>query len=108
MTPLKLIAGDTLVGLPRKPFERFTPDAADLDRELERLPKAGVKRLLILCPAFVTDCLETLEEIGMAGRDTFLNAGGETFERIPCLNDQPPYIDFLAGRVRRWLAPAQA
>ncbi|MGD1032608.1 MAG: ferrochelatase [Opitutaceae bacterium] len=74
------------------------------DRELKRLPGAGVKRLLVICPAFVADCLETLEEISVAGRETFLGAGGEWFEQIPCLNDQEPYIRFLAGRVGRWLS----
>jgi len=73
------------------------------DHELERLPKAGKKRLLVICPAFVADCLETLEEIRFQGRDTFVAAGGESFEQIPCLNDQPAYIDFLANRVRNWL-----
>jgi ferrochelatase len=73
------------------------------DFELARLPGAGVKRLAILSPAFVTDCLETLEEVSMTGRRTFLDAGGESFRYIPCLNDQEPYIAFLAGRVRRWL-----
>jgi ferrochelatase len=73
------------------------------DHEFERLPKAGKKRLLVLCPAFVADCLETLEEIRVEGRDTFMAAGGESFQQIPCLNDQPPYINFLAKRVRRWL-----
>lgn len=73
------------------------------DHVLEQLPKQGKKRLLVLCPAFVADCLETLEEIRGEGRDTFIEAGGESFEQIPCLNDQPPYIDFLASRVRRWL-----
>jgi protoporphyrin/coproporphyrin ferrochelatase len=76
------------------------------DSELERLPSHGVKNLLVLCPAFVSDCLETLEEISVAGRDTFLAAGGENFVQIPCLNDQPPYINFLAGRVQRWLTEA--
>jgi ferrochelatase len=74
------------------------------DFELKRLPAAGVKRLLVMCPAFVSDCLETLEEISMAGKETFLEAGGESFEQIPCLNDQEPYIRFLAGRVDRWLS----
>lgn len=74
------------------------------DHELRRLPSSGVKRLLVICPAFVADCLETLEEISLAGRDTFLGAGGKKFKQIPCLNDQSPYIDFLAGRVRRWLS----
>jgi len=72
------------------------------DHELQRLPAAGAKRLLVLCPAFVTDCLETLEEISVAGRATFLAAGGESFQQIPCLNDQAPYIGFLAGRVKHW------
>ncbi len=73
------------------------------DRELARLPASGVKRLLVLCPAFVTDCLETLEEISGAGGTTFLRAGGTSFQQVPCLNDQRPFIDFLAGRARRWL-----
>jgi ferrochelatase len=75
------------------------------DHELKRLPAEGRKRLLIMTPAFTADCLETLEEIRIAGRATFLQAGGESFEHIPCLNDHPAYIDFLAGRVRRWLVP---
>ncbi|HRI81783.1 MAG TPA: ferrochelatase, partial [Opitutaceae bacterium] len=76
------------------------------DHELVRLPKAGVKNLLILCPAFTTDCLETLEEIQGEGRETFLAAGGENFQQIPCLNDHPAFIDFLAARARRWLRQA--
>lgn len=74
------------------------------DHEFERLPKSGKKKLLVICAAFVADCLETLEEIRGQGRDTFMAAGGESFEQIPCLNDQPAYIDFLARRVRNWLA----
>jgi ferrochelatase len=73
------------------------------DIELARLPKAGVKRLLVMCPSFLADCLETLEEISMAGKDTFLAAGGEQFEKIPCPNEHPAFIDFLANRVRKWL-----
>ena len=73
------------------------------DHEFERLPKAGKKRLLVFTPAFVADCLETLEEIAGEGKEQFLHAGGEFFHHVPCLNDQAPYIDFLAGRVRRWL-----
>ena len=81
------------------------------DAELLRLAAEGRRRLLVITPAFVTDCLETLEEIRLTGRDTFLQAGGETFEHIPCLNDHPAYINFLLGRVRRWVgqdAPAAA
>ena len=73
------------------------------DHVLEQLPKEGKKRLLIICPAFVTDCLETIEEISVEGKETFMAAGGQSFHQIPCLNDQPPYIDFLANRVGRWL-----
>lgn len=73
------------------------------DFEFERLPKTGVKRLLVICPSFLTDCLETLEEIAMAGKETFLDAGGESFEKISCPDDHPAFIDFLANRVQKWL-----
>jgi ferrochelatase len=73
------------------------------DHELERLPDAGVKKLLVICAAFTADCRETLEEIQQQGRDTFLGAGGESFTQIPSLNDHPAYIDFLAKRTERWL-----
>jgi ferrochelatase len=72
------------------------------DRRLGELPGRGIQHLLVICPAFVADCLETLEEISVAGREVFLAAGGKSFTQIPCLNDQAPYIDFLAGRVRAW------
>jgi ferrochelatase len=73
------------------------------DYELVRLPKAGIKKLLVMCPSFVADCLETLEEISITGKASFLQAGGEQFQQIPCLNDHPAYIDFLFGRVIAWL-----
>jgi len=73
------------------------------DETLAGFPARGVKRLLVLSPAFVTDCLETLEELSITGERTFLGAGGEFFQQIPCLNDQRVYVDFLAGRVRAWL-----
>lgn len=72
------------------------------DKTLEELPGAGVRKLLVLCPAFVTDCLETLEEISMQGRESFLEAGGEWFEQIPCLNDHPAWIDALRARIDSW------
>jgi protoporphyrin/coproporphyrin ferrochelatase len=74
------------------------------DYEFARLPKAGLKRLLVICPSFLADCLETLEEISMVGKETFLTAGGEYFEKIMCPNDSPEYIDFLANRVQKWLS----
>lgn len=63
--------------------------------EIERLAKSGIKKLLVICPAFVSDCLETLEEIGLRGKQTFLEAGGEEFRLIPCLNDHPAWIGEL-------------
>ncbi len=74
------------------------------DAELARLPGSGAKRLLVICPAFVADCLETIEEIAGEGKEVFLAAGGVSFQLIPCLNDQTPYLDFLAGRIERWMA----
>jgi len=62
-----------------------------------------VQRLAVLCPSFVTDCLETLEEIGQRGRTTFLEAGGREFVLIPALNDQPGWIGALAGWIHAWL-----
>jgi protoporphyrin/coproporphyrin ferrochelatase len=73
------------------------------DLELVRLPQEGAKRLLVVCAAFTADCLETLEEIQQQGRETFLAAGGTWFQQVPCLNDHPAYIDFLAKRVKGWL-----
>ncbi len=74
------------------------------DFEFERLPKEGKKRLLVFTPAFVADCLETLEEIEGEGKEQFLHAGGEFFHHVPCLNDSAAYVRFLEGRARRWLA----
>jgi ferrochelatase len=72
------------------------------DHLFDELPKLGKKRLLVITPAFVTDCLETLEEIRVAGAEQFKEAGGTEFTHIPCLNDQAGWIDFLAQRVQRW------
>jgi ferrochelatase len=72
------------------------------DHELARLPGAGIKRLLVMSPAFVADCLETLEELSVAGKETFMQAGGISFKQIPCLNDHPAYISFLTNRVKKW------
>ena len=76
------------------------------DKEFERLPSVGVKKILVMCPAFTTDCLETLEEIAVRGRESFVGAGGVDFLQIPCLNDHPAFIDFLAKRTQRWLSGA--
>ncbi len=66
---------------------------------LTELPNEGVKKLVILCPAFVSDCLETLEEIAMEGKESFLHAGGESFTVVPCLNLNPLWVQALAGWV---------
>jgi ferrochelatase len=65
---------------------------------LEKLAQNGVKKLLVMCPAFVTDCLETLEEIALQGEATFKAAGGESLTLIPCLNDHEQWAAVLA----RW------
>jgi ferrochelatase len=65
------------------------------DYELPRLAQAGRKKLLVICPAFVSDCLETIEEIGMRGREEFAAGGGREFTRIPCLNEHPRWIAAL-------------
>ena len=73
------------------------------DFELVEMPRRGLKKLLVICPSFVSDCLETLEEIGLRGRETFLSAGGEWFAQIPCLNGHPLWISALEKMVRRFL-----
>jgi ferrochelatase len=66
------------------------------DKELEAFPAKGIKELVVVCPAFVSDCLETIEEIGEEGRETFLKAGGEAFTLIPCLNDADDWAKLVA------------
>ena len=61
------------------------------------LGQSGTQSVDVVCPGFTGDCLETLEEISMEGREAFLHAGGKTFNYIPCLNDEPVWMDALAG-----------
>ncbi|HVQ07509.1 MAG TPA: ferrochelatase [Allosphingosinicella sp.] len=79
------------------------------DRRLAALPGEGVTRLAILAPGFAADCLETLEELAIRGRDTFLEAGGTDFAYLPCLNDSPPGIAMLRALIARelegWVTP---
>jgi ferrochelatase len=70
---------------------------------LEQLARDGVRRVDAICPGFVSDCLETLEEIAMEARETFVEAGGERFNYIACLNEAPAFIDGLAALVERQL-----
>lgn len=66
------------------------------DKTIAALAEKGVKRLRVVCPAFVSDCLETIEEIGEEGREIFMEHGGEDFELIPCLNDGEAWAALLA------------
>lgn len=71
------------------------------ETRLDELAKAGVKKLLVMCPAFVADCIETLEEIGDRGKEQFIEAGGEELVLVPCLNDHPQWAQVLAGMCER-------
>ena len=71
---------------------------------LAELPKEGVKKIVVVCPAFVSDCLETLEEMGEEGREIFLHAGGESFELIPCLNVHPLWISAMARWIKEYVS----
>jgi len=73
------------------------------DKTVERLAGEGVKRLAIVNPGFVSDCLETLEEIAVQNREVFLHHGGEHFSHIPCLNDSPEGMRVIAHVVQREL-----
>ncbi len=72
------------------------------DHQISQFPEKGIKKLLVICPAFVADCLETLEEIAMADKESFIDAGGVSFEQIPCLNMHPRWIEFLMNKVKLW------
>lgn len=63
---------------------------------LQELAQAGAQKVLVICPAFVTDCLETLEEIAIRGEEVFKQAGGQTLTLIPCMNDHPAWVEVLA------------
>lgn len=81
-------------------FQSRLPNEAWLkpytDDELVRLAKEGKKKLVIVTPAFVTDCLETLEEIAMEGKEEFLEAGGESYHYVPCLNDDEDWAKLIS------------
>ncbi|MDO8519904.1 MAG: ferrochelatase [Deltaproteobacteria bacterium] len=76
------------------------------DVELVRLACEGKKRLAVFCPAFVADCLETLEEIAIRGKESFLSAGGESLQLIPSLNDHPAWVEALTASIRERSQPA--
>ena len=72
------------------------------DRTIERLGKQGIKNMAIVTPAFVSDCLETLEEIAMEGEEIFHEVGGKEFTTIPCLNDDSQWVALLAKWIKNW------
>ena len=72
------------------------------DFELEKFPKEGKRNLAVITPAFVSDCLETLEEIAMEGKDEFLKAGGESYKHIPCMNDNDEWVDVVCTWIEEW------
>ncbi len=72
------------------------------DRTIERLGKEGVKNMAIVTPAFVSDCLETLEEIAMEGEEIFHEVGGDNFTTIPCLNSNDKWVDVLVHWINNW------
>jgi ferrochelatase len=72
------------------------------DETIEKLAQNGIKKLAIITPAFVSDCLETIEEIGMEAKESFLEHGGEAFHRIDCLNDNDDWATVIANWVNNW------
>tara|TARA_B100000767_G_scaffold270815_1_gene295262 strand:+ start:1902 stop:2894 length:993 start_codon:yes stop_codon:yes gene_type:complete len=82
------------------PREWLTPYT---DKTLESLPSKGVKNLLVICPGFASDCVETLEEINIQGREIFLKNGGKNFDLIPCLNDSSEHIHLFEKLVKKYI-----
>ena len=72
------------------------------DYEFERFAKEGKTKLAVITPAFVSDCLETLEEIAMEGEEEFMEAGGESFKHISCLNDSDAWVALMKDWVTQW------
>ena len=81
------------------PQEWLTPYT---DKTLEEIPKQGKKNILVICPGFASDCVETLEEIAIQGKESFIDAGGENFDLIPCLNDNEDHINLLKNLVENY------
>ena len=85
---------------------RFGPEAwlkPYTDKTLEELPKQGKKNILVICPGFSSDCVETLEEISIQGKESFLKSGGKNFDVVPCLNDSYDHINLLEKLIKRFL-----
>ena len=70
---------------------------------MEKLPREGKKNVLVICPGFSSDCVETLEEISMQGKESFVKSGGSNFDVVPCLNDNDDHINLLQHLVKRFI-----
>ena len=73
------------------------------DKTIDELPKKGKKNILVICPGFASDCVETLEEINIQGKESFINNGGKNFDLIPCLNDKDDHIELFKFLIERHL-----
>ncbi|OUX53971.1 MAG: ferrochelatase [Pelagibacteraceae bacterium TMED287] len=73
------------------------------DKTLEKLPNEGIKNILVICPGFASDCVETLEEILIQGKESFMKAGGINFDLIPCLNDNEDHIRLFEHLVKKYI-----
>ena len=73
------------------------------DKTFEKLPSEGKKNILVICPGFSSDCVETLEEISIQGKETFIGAGGDNFDLIPCLNDNDDHINLFKNLVSKYI-----
>ena len=71
------------------------------DKTFENLPKEDIKNILVICPGFSSDCVETLEEIQIQGKESFLESGGENFDMVPCLNDNDDHINLLKSLIQK-------
>lgn len=97
------------LGISKEKFEQTFQSRLGRDKwltpytaqRLAELPNEGVKKLLVACPAFVSDCLETLEEIAEQGKEIFLHAGGESFTMIPCLNIHPLWVSAIVKWIKQ-------
>ncbi len=72
------------------------------DKTFEKLPAEGKKNILVICPGFASDCVETLEEIAIQGKETFIKSGGENFDLVPCLNDNDSHINLFQKLIERY------
>ncbi len=85
---------------------RFGPDEwlqPYTDKTLENLPEEGKLNILVICPGFASDCVETLEEIAIEGKESFVESGGKKFFMVPCLNSDSKHIDLLEHLTKRYL-----